>query len=85
MRYTCLLVHVVSDDLAGGIQKDGKLFVCCSFGVVDPVQSIQGTGLVLENSDQIKGSMTTTSALGRWSLLLSGTCMKTSHLLSTMP
>jgi hypothetical protein len=36
--------------------------------VVDLVQSIYGTSLVLEASDRFKGSTTTILALGRWSL-----------------
>jgi hypothetical protein len=36
--------------------------------LVDLVQSMYGTSLVLEASDLFKGSTATISALGRWSL-----------------
>jgi hypothetical protein len=68
IRYTRLLVHLVGDDLAGGVE-EGRYSSGCRFhGVVDLFQSTCVTGLVLEASDQFKGSMAVTSALGSWSL-----------------
>jgi hypothetical protein len=64
-RYSRLLV---SGNLAGGVEK-GVDSSCHRFhGVVDLVQSTYFTSLMLEASDEFKGSTTMISALGRWSL-----------------
>jgi hypothetical protein len=55
-------------DLAGSIEKDGDSSDRRFHGGVDLVQSMFFTSLVLEVSDQFKGSTATISALGRWSL-----------------
>jgi hypothetical protein len=68
IRYFCLLVHLVGDDLAGSIEEgrdsSGRLF----HGVMDLVQSTYFTSLVLEASDQFKDSTTMILTLGHWSL-----------------
>jgi hypothetical protein len=55
-------------DLAGDIEEGGDSSSHRFPGVVDLIQSTCVRGLVLEDSDQFKDSMATTSALGRWSL-----------------
>jgi hypothetical protein len=67
IRYTRLLVYLVGNDLVSvveGEDSSGHRFP----GVVDLVQSISVIGLVLEDPDQFKGLMVTTSALGRCSV-----------------
>ena len=68
IRYTRLLVHLVGGDLAGGVEEGGDSSDRRFNGVVDLVQS---TCCILVSKDlaQFKGSMATTSALGRWSLV----------------
>jgi hypothetical protein len=66
--YSCLLFEFVGGDLTVGIEEGGESSGCCTNGVVNLVQSMCVTGLVSEDSDQFKGSMATTSALGRRSL-----------------
>ena len=68
IRYTRLLFHLVGDDPAAGIKEGGDSSGRRFHGVVDLVQSTCVLGLVLQVSDQFKGSMATTSSLGRWSL-----------------
>jgi hypothetical protein len=64
IRYSHLLVHLVGGNLIGGVEEgedsSGRRF----HGVVDLIQSTCGRGLVLEASDQFKGSMAATSAPG---------------------
>jgi hypothetical protein len=64
-----ILVHLVSGDFAGGANEGWHSSGCGLHGVVDVVQSMCVTGLVLQVSDRFKGSITTTFALGRWSLV----------------
>ena len=77
IRYTRLLFHLVGDDPAAGVEEgedsSGRPFhevvdLVKSTCVLDLVQSTCVLGLVLQVSDQFKGSMATTSSLGRWSL-----------------
>jgi hypothetical protein len=68
IRYTCLLVHLVGDDLADGVEEGRELSSHCSYEVVDLFKSTCVISLVLENLDQLKGSMVITSTPGRWSL-----------------
>jgi hypothetical protein len=58
----------VGDDLASGVEEDGYSSGCRFHGAVDLFQSTCVTCLVLEASDQFKGSMAATSALESWSL-----------------
>jgi hypothetical protein len=51
------------------------MFGCCFHGVVDLVQFIYVTSLVLEASDRFRGLSAMTYL---WPLVLWGTCMKTS-------
>ena len=67
IRYTRLLVHLVGGDLAGGVEEGGDSSDRRFNGVVDLVQSTCSI-LVSEDLAQFKGSIATTSALGRWSL-----------------
>jgi hypothetical protein len=67
IRCTHLLFQV-GDDLTGGVEGGGNSSGRRFHGVVDLVQSTCGIGLQLQASDQFKGSMATTSALGQWSL-----------------
>jgi hypothetical protein len=64
-RYIC---HLISSDLAGGVEEGGDSSGCRFYRVVDLVRSTFAIGLVLEASNGFKGSMESTSALGRWSL-----------------
>jgi hypothetical protein len=48
IRYSCLLIHRVSGDLAGGIEEGGDSSGRRFYGVVDLVQSTYFTSLVLE-------------------------------------
>jgi hypothetical protein len=68
IRYSRLLVHLVSDDLVGGDEEGEKSSGHRSHRVVDLVQSTRVRGLVSENLDLFKSFMATTSTLGRWSL-----------------
>jgi hypothetical protein len=68
IRYIRLLVHLVGSNLAGGVEEGRDLSGRRFPGVVDLVQPTSVIVLVLEDSDQFKGSMAMTSALGRWSL-----------------
>jgi hypothetical protein len=61
IKFSCLLI---GGDLDGGVEKGVDLSDRRFHGVVDLVQSTCVRGLVLEASDQFKGSMATTSALG---------------------
>jgi hypothetical protein len=54
-----------ANDLAGGVEEGGYSSGRRFHGVVDLVQSINSTNLMLEASDRFKGSTTTISALGR--------------------
>jgi hypothetical protein len=67
IRYTCLLIHLVSGDLVSIIEEGGKSSVRYSHGVVDLVQSCVAI-LVLRDSNRFKISMAITITLGRWSL-----------------
>jgi hypothetical protein len=82
IRYSHLLVHLIGGDLAGSVEEGEDSSSRRFHGVVGLVQSTYFTILVLEASDRFKGSTTTISALGRWSL--GGTCTKTFRLSSTM-
>jgi hypothetical protein len=73
IRYSRLLIHPVSGVLADGVEEGGDSSGRRFHGVVDLVQSMYGTSLVLEALDLFKGSMATISALGRWSL---GACAR---------
>jgi hypothetical protein len=59
IRYSCLLVHLVGGDLAGSVEEgwdsSGRRF----HGVANLVRSMYFTSLVLEASDQFKGSAVT--------------------------
>jgi hypothetical protein len=79
IRYSRLLVHLVGGDLAGSVEEGGDSSGRRFHGVVDLVQSMYFTSLVLEASDQFKGLTVTILALR-----LSGTCTKTFRLSSTM-
>jgi hypothetical protein len=77
IRFSRLLVHLVGDDLAGGVEEDGKSYGRCSDGVVDIIFSTCTTGLVLGYSYRIKSSMVMISGLRCWSLLR--TCARSIH------
>jgi hypothetical protein len=68
IRYTCLFIHLISDDLSDGVEEDGDSYGRRFHGVVHIVQSTCVASLVLKVSDGFKGSKATTLALGRWSL-----------------
>jgi hypothetical protein len=68
IRYSRLLVHPVGDVLAGGVEEGGDSSGRRFHGLVDLVQSMYGTSLVLEALDRFKGSTTMISALGCWYL-----------------
>jgi hypothetical protein len=68
IRYTRRLVHLVDNDLAGGVEECGDSFGRRFPGVMDLIKSTCIICLVLEDSDQFMDSMAKTSALGRWSL-----------------
>jgi hypothetical protein len=68
IRYSRLLVHLVSGNLAGGVEECGDSSGRRFHGVVDLVQSTYVTSLVLKVLDRFKGSTVTISALGRWFL-----------------
>jgi hypothetical protein len=68
IRYFCLLVHLVCGDLAGSVEEDGDSPSRGFYGVAILVQSTYFTILVLEASDQFKGSTATILALVRWFL-----------------
>jgi hypothetical protein len=55
IRYTRLLVHLISGDLAGGVEEDGDSSDRRFHKVVDLVYSTCVTSLVLEVSDRFKG------------------------------
>jgi hypothetical protein len=65
IRYSRLLVHLIGGDHAGSVEDGGDLSDRRFHEVVDLVQSIFFTSLMLEASDQFKGSTTTILALGR--------------------
>jgi hypothetical protein len=58
-RYTCLLVHLTSGDIAGDIEDGRESSSRCSHGVVNLVQSMCATCLVSQDSNQFKDSTTT--------------------------
>jgi hypothetical protein len=60
IRYTRFLVHLVSDDLASGVEEDRDSSARCIDGIVDLVQSTCSIGFVLEHLDHFKGSIATT-------------------------
>jgi hypothetical protein len=68
IRYSGLLVHLVGTDLASSVEEGGNPSGRCFHGVVDLIQSMYFTSLMLEASDQYKGSMAMILALGCWSL-----------------
>jgi hypothetical protein len=68
ISYTRLLVHLVGDELAGGVAEGGDSSSRRFHGVVDLFQSTCVTSLVLEASDRFKGSMAMTSTLECWSV-----------------
>jgi hypothetical protein len=68
IRYTRILVHLVSGDLAGGIDEGGDSSGHRFSGVVDLVLSTCVIDLMLEDSNQFTDSMAMTLALGRCSL-----------------
>jgi hypothetical protein len=64
IRYTCLLVYLVGDDLVTFIEEGGESSVPCSHGVVDLIQSCVASS-VLRDSNRFKSSMATTITLER--------------------
>jgi hypothetical protein len=68
IRYFRLLVHLVGGDLTDDIERDGYSSDRCFHEVVDLVQSIYVTSLMLEASDQFKGSTAIILTQGRWFL-----------------
>jgi hypothetical protein len=64
IRYTHLLFYLVGDDLAGGVEEGGDSSGRHFHVVVNLFQSMCVIGLVLQASDQFKGSMATTLTLG---------------------
>jgi hypothetical protein len=66
--YTCLLIHLVNDDLDGGVEKNEESSGHYCHGEVDLIESTHATYLASKDFDQLMGSMVTTSTLGRWSL-----------------
>jgi hypothetical protein len=68
IRYSRLLVHLVGGNLADSVEEGGDSSCRRFYGVVDLVESTYFTSLVLEASDQFKGSTVTVLALERWSL-----------------
>jgi hypothetical protein len=68
IRYTHLLVHLIDNGIAGGVEEGRDSSGRCFPGVVDLIKSTCVIGLVLEDLDQFKDSMATTSTLGHWSL-----------------
>jgi hypothetical protein len=51
IRYSRLLIHLIGGDLAGSVEDGGDLSDCRFHEVVDLVQSIFFTSMMLEASD----------------------------------
>jgi hypothetical protein len=81
IRFPRLLIHLVSGDLADGIDEGGESYDRCSLEAVDLVLSTCVVGLLLRDLDGLKSLMATASALGLWSL--GGTCTNSSRFSST--
>jgi hypothetical protein len=68
IRYIRHLVYLIGSDLVGGIEESGHSSGHRFPKMVYLVQSAPVIDLMLQDSDQFKSSVATTSALGRWSL-----------------
>jgi hypothetical protein len=81
IRYSCLIIHPIGSVLVGGVEEGGYSSSRRFYGVVDLIQSMYDTSLVLETSRSIQGF--NGDDFSSRALVLRGTCKKISRLSST--